>query len=74
MMNRHTEDYGRPLLVWLDDELADTLTDVFEPFADDLRALGVFFDVAVFKNTDEAVQFIVENGDRVFLFAQDSFR
>jgi len=70
----HQEQNSKPVALWLDDSVAqeftirDYLVRHIEEEADDQ------FEVKLFGDIDEAIEFVIRNAHRVFMFIQDSTR
>jgi hypothetical protein len=60
----------RPVIVWVDDDLPG----LNEAWIRRLMESQEMFAVEMFGNTGRAIEFTLENADRVFLFIQDSSR
>ena len=61
----------KPIVLWIDDSMVDMgIADHLIYSISDT----VEFDIVLLGDTDEAVEFALENHDRIFMFIQDSFR
>lgn len=64
-------DKALPAIVWMDDEFEKFLW-MHKVLLEKQGDCG--FEIKFFKDTDEAVEFTLDNLDRIFLFIQDSSR